>query len=341
MANIQGLGVPGLLKPHLALLGMQIPLGLERDCKALIANLVPRIATAAQVLADRRDFRNQRTKARTQSYMRAPAEASVFVGIAVAYSGLVRLTPGAAYIGSKAFQLGLAARSALLGDPTDPASEGNPANWVVGGVGSELDLLVIVGGDDPDQVGKTAEEVAELCRHAGMTISYRESGNVREGAERGHEHFGFEDGVSQPGIRGRASAAQDDFITERYVEESEVPQSALFGYPGQDLVWPGELVLGYAASSPDPLIAGPVASLTPAWTADGTFLVFRRLRQDVGLFWRTMRTMAAELAVLPGFAGITDVQLAARLVGRWPSGAPFNRTPSKDDPQLGAEVPRE
>jgi Dyp-type peroxidase family len=71
---------------------------------------------------------------------------------------------------------------------------------------------------------------------------------------------------------------------------------------------------------------------------DGSFLVFRRLRQDVGLFWRTMRDVAAELAVLPGFAGITDVHLASRLVGRWPSGAPFNRTPTKDDAALGGEA---
>ena len=92
-----------------------------------------------------------------------------------------------------------------------------------------------------------------------------------------------------PGIRGMASAKAGDYITERHIDPAEFPASALYGYPGQDLVWPGEFVLGYPASSPDPLVPGPPAQAEPSWTRNGSFLVFRRLRQDVGLFWRTMR----------------------------------------------------
>jgi Dyp-type peroxidase family len=153
--------------------------------------------------------------------------------------------------------------------------------------------------------------------------------------QKGHEHFGFDDGVSQPGIRGRASNEPSDFITDRHVDASEYPAAALLGYPGQDLVWPGEFVIGYPQTGPDPLIAGPELAPVPAWTRNGSFLVYRRLRQDVGLFWRTMRAQAQRLSGLPGFDGLKDVELAARLVGRWPSGAPLSRTPAKDDPSLG------
>ena len=338
MKNIQGLAIPGLLKPHQTLVGIQIPVGLEPKFKALLSKLSVHVATAAEVLQDRRDFRRRRAAAGSRFYSRSAEHSSVFVGVGFAHSGLVRLTPGAAYINSEAFRLGLPARSSLLGDPTDPAAEGNPNNWVVGAPDSPLDALFVVAGDHRSVVTAKANELADLCRKAGMHVPYTEDGDVREGDERGHEHFGFEDGVSQPGIRGRASDAPDDFVTDRYVEPSEVPEAELFGYPGQYLIWPGELVLGYSRTSPDPLIPGPVASMTPTWTMDGSFLVFRRLRQDVGLFWRTMRDVAAELAVLPGFAGITDVHLASRLVGRWPSGAPFNRTPTKDDAALGGEA---
>jgi Dyp-type peroxidase family len=337
MRNIQGLAVPGLLKPHQTLIGIQIPVGFEAAFKKLLAELVADVATAAAVLQDRREFRRQRASAQVRFLARQHQQARAFVGIGFTYAGLSRLTPAASYMSSDAFKASLAARSALLGDPTDPSAEGNPANWKVGATGSPLDALLVVAGDSRAVVTTKADEMASRCGRIGILVTYREDGDVREGTERGHEHFGFEDGVSQPGIRGRASDAADDFITDRHVEAREVPEAALFGYPGQYLVWPGELVLGYSRTSPDPLMPGPVASMSPDWTADGSFLVFRRLRQDVGLFWRTMRDTAARLSQLPGFAGLTDVQLAARLVGRWPSGAPFNRTPTADNPELGAQ----
>jgi deferrochelatase/peroxidase EfeB len=154
----------------------------------------------------------------------------------------------------------------------------------------------------------------------------------------GHEHFGFDDRVSQPGIRGRASEAAGDFVIPRHIASSENPTYALFGYPGQDLVWPGVLVLGHPATSPDPLIPGIPSPSIPARSRNGSYLVFRRLRQDVGLFWRTMRSEAEHLSTLPGFDGMIDEKLASRLVGRWPSGASVNRVPEKDDPTLGDEA---
>src|SRR5262249_13126177 len=142
-------------------------------------------------------------------------------------------------------------------------------------------------------------------------------------------------GVSQPGIRGRASVDAADFITDRHIDKASTPEAWLFGLPGQDLVWPGEFLLGQPATSPDPLIPGPAAPAVPQWTQNGAFLVFRRLRQDVGLFWRTMDVLSKDLARNKGFEGINDTRLASLLVGRWPSGAPVNRTPDKDVDQLG------
>src|SRR6516225_8121748 len=81
---------------------------------------------------------------------------------------------------------------------------------------------------------------------------------------------------------------------------------------------------------------GPENSYWATRRRNGSFLVYRRLRQDVGLFWRTMRDEAGRLAKLDGFQGLTDDRLAARLVGRWQSGAPFNRVPAGDSPDLGS-----
>jgi hypothetical protein len=58
--------------------------------------------------------------------------------------GLLKLTPGAAAIPSDAFQRGLTERSTMLSDSVDPSNEGNPANWVVGGMKGELDALILI-----------------------------------------------------------------------------------------------------------------------------------------------------------------------------------------------------
>ena len=166
---------------------------------------------------------------------------------------------------------------------------------------------------------------------------YREDGAVRERPKefRGREHFGFEDGVSQPAIRGRANiGGQELFISKRNVDLTAQPEASLYGRPGQTLIWPGEVLLGQPRSSPDPLMPGPLDQPSPQWTRNGSFLVFRRLRQDVGLFWRTMRATAAQLSQ-NGWK-ITDGELAARLIGRWPSGAPVSRTPGGDNELLGS-----
>jgi Dyp-type peroxidase family len=322
MSDIQGIVTPGFFKPHQTLLG--ISFDAPSAFKQFLHGFADEVSTAAETLEDRRRHRA------------GSAAAKSLVGIGLTFQGLAKLTPGAVNLPSNAFRQGLAARSAFLGDPTDPKDEGNPANWKVGAPGHELDALVIVAGDTRTAVDSRAAELSDQIAKAGFTIAYNENGDVRDDLP-GHEHFGFDDGVSQPGIRGRASNDPHDFVTPRHIAQNEQPTHSLFGYPGQDLVWPGVLVLGHPSTSPDPLIPGLPSPATPEWSRNGSFLVFRRLRQDVGLFWRTMKEEAERLAELPGFQGMIDETLASRIVGRWTSGAPVNRVPQADDPALGDE----
>lgn len=338
MDDIQGIAVPGFFKPHQTLLGLVYshnPTSMMA-LKKLLKELAAAIATARQTLEDRRRHRSEsRRRSAPPSRRRSPARTPL-VALAFSYGGLVKLTPGAQEIPSPAFRAGLAARSPLLGDPIDTRNRGDPRNWLVGGPDNAVDALMIIAGDTRVAVDRRAAQLIVRLRKAQVKVVYREKGDVRSDLP-GHEHFGFDDGISQPGIRGRATDRPNDFVTERHVESTMVPEHSLFGYPGQDLVWPGVLVLGYPASSADPLIPGQIAAATPAWTVNGSFLVFRRLRQDVGLFWRTMRSEAARIARVPGFEGMTDWKLASRIVGRWPSGAPVNRVPASDSPGLGKD----
>lgn len=113
------------------------------------------------------------------------------------------------------------------------------------------------------------------------------------------EHFGFRDGISQPTIRG--SGLEDSTHADRLA------------------VAPGEFVLGYPDES---AIPSPFAA--DVLRRNGTYGVYRKLQQDVGAFRRWLRSRE------------NGALLAARMMGRWPSGAPVALAPAADDPLLAA-----
>jgi Dyp-type peroxidase family len=154
-----------------------------------------------------------------------------------------------------------------------------------------------------------------------IKVVYSETGNTRPGAERGHEHFGFLDGVSQPGIRGLTRPSHPVYRPNQ-------------GLPGQDLIWPGEFVFGYPGQDPeDPVKAGKPPDMATPWMRNGSYMVFRRLEQKVPEFRRFVAEQAARL-------GMDRQLLAARMVGRWRSGAPLELAPLRDNPALGADDKR-
>src|SRR5207245_2729475 len=96
-------------------------------------------------------------------------------------------------------------------------------------------------------------------------------------------------------------------------------------------LWPGAFVFGYPGQDPEKKVEEPGKDLlegaAPAWARDGSFLVFRRLRQDVFTFHNFLHEKSRALGIAPDFLG-------AKLVGRWPSGAPILRTQIDDNAAL-------
>ena len=154
----------------------------------------------------------------------------------------------------KAFRLGLATRSSSLGDPTDASAEGHPSNWVVGGPGREADFMIVVAADHAQHEAARVAELRRGSRPSALEVLHEDRGAKFDAI--GSEHFGFQDGISQPGVRGRI--ADHEFLAYRLVESSITPDTWLYGLPGQLLVWPGEFVFGYPGASADPLVAGPI-----------------------------------------------------------------------------------
>jgi len=69
------------------------------------------------------------------------------------------------------------------------------------------------------------------------------------------------------------------------------------------------------------------------WMRNGSYMVFRRLEQKVPEFRKFVAEQAARL-------GMDRELLAARIVGRWRSGAPLERAPLRDNPRLGPDPQR-
>jgi Dyp-type peroxidase family len=229
--------------------------------------------------------------------------------------------------------------------------EGNRDNWLFGGPGNEPDVVVIVASDSSAELSAEVARIEDTIyggrpgggsfARSGLTVIYKQHGNTLPPPLTGHEHFGWLDGVSQPGVRGRVSSNPNDVLTLRQnPEPDEHPHQ---GKPGQDLLWPGEFVFGYAGQDPQASEAeggihkkgpnslenggpggGPAG---PVWAGNGSYLVVRRLRQDVAKFHKFLKDSAP--------AGMSAEQFGAELVGRWTSGAPVIRRPGADDPPLG------
>lgn len=298
-----------------------------KDARAWIRNtLAPRLASTDQVLAFNRLFKATRTEDGD-----APVKAT-WVNAAFSVEGIGRLlTPKEAQeFGDEGFQKGLAARSEFLGDPVNKGSIGNKSKWKFGGSPDKTaDVVVIVASDE--RIARDAAVADLLANLSGLELIYKQTGETLPKPWAGHEHFGFKDGISQPGIRGRISAAAGDYLTRRFIDPAD-PRSEFFGKPGQPLIWPGEFVLGMQRQSVLTTGTNPSAASTrfPDWGRNGSYLVIRRLRQNFSAFWGFVETQAAAL-------GMDAQTLATLLVGRWKSGAPLMRAPTGDNALLGAD----
>jgi Dyp-type peroxidase family len=91
---------------------------------------------------------------------------------------------------------------------------------------------------------------------------------------------------------------------------------------------PGEFVLGYEDED------GGLAPAPPApFDRDASFMVWRKLHQDVAGFRDQLALQAARL-------GLDEELLAAKLVGRWRDGSPLALRPEAPDPALGEDKAR-
>lgn len=201
-------------------------------------------------------------------------------------------------------------RSRFLGD----VDENSPGSWAWGGRRAKpLDAVLMLYAANDRSLRSHVKRHSEQLTRRGLAVVHRLDAT---GDER--EHFGFRDGISQPALEGLRSG------------------------PPEQTVKAGEFVLGYANEyglfTDRPTVGADrdPAGLLPPDPADGgrrdlgrngTYLVFRQLSQDVPAFWRFVDEHAAN-------GRASRVALAAKMVGRWPGGAPLVLAPDFDNPAL-------
>ncbi|MEH2296558.1 Dyp-type peroxidase [Nostoc sp.] len=327
--NIQGNILGGFNKDYQALLFLEIE--NPNAFKQWLESQIDFIATASEVIAFNRLFKSCRKRRGREGTVKA-----TWVNIAFSFEGLKKLTNDADAFKDTSFKAGLAKRAVDLKDPVD--KNGNPIGWVVGGPDNgKVDLVLIIASDERAdllaEISRILESIVAFtdgqgnAKSSGARITFLEEGANLPSPLSGHEHFGNLDGISQPGIRGRVADNPKELLTPR-----QNPENPNQGKPGQDLLWPGEFVFGYAGQDNDAKkledSKGEVVSAGLHWANDGSYLVFRRLRQDVYKFHKFLNDTATNLNTDPR-------KVSAKLIGRWPSGAPTVRTPEKDAPSLG------
>jgi Dyp-type peroxidase family len=283
----------------------QIRLELD-DIQSGVLRPRPNPYAATYIVLRIDDARDGREAIRRLAGVVTPAAASgaadrdTFVSVALSYEGLKALGVPQASLDSFAweFRQGMAARAAALRDVDESA----PEHWEKPFGTSEVHLVLV--GVAPDEarleaaLGRGRRAFADL---PGVVPLWRQDCRAPPDHK---EPFGFRDGISHPSIEG-----------------SGIPGSNPYDPP----LKAGELVLGYEdelgaiAPAPEPAELG----------RNGTYVVFRKLHQRVAAFRRYLRDNSKD----PG----DEELLAAKMMGRWRSGAPLALCPMHDDPELGGD----
>jgi Dyp-type peroxidase family len=198
------------------------------------------------------------------------------------------------------FRQGMAARSRELGD----IGESSPENWEKPLGTPDIHVVIVAVSVDAESLESAlarARKTYEGMR--GVVAIWRQDCHALPDEK---EPFGFRDGISHPAIEGSGIPGTNP---------REVPLKA------------GEFVLGYADE-----LGGIQKTEPEVLGRNGTYVVFRKLHQRVAEFRRYLKANATPQT--------SEELLAAKMMGRWRSGAPLALCPFHDNPEIGADPHR-
>ena len=202
------------------------------------------------------------------------------------------------------FKQGMVARAEMLGD----TGANHPDHWVGGLANPDLHAIAILfARDGAERARSLAEHDKLLAQCDGVEVLSSLELQATPPYEYAHDHFGYRDRISQPVMKGTG--------------EEPTPGS---GAPLE----PGEFILGYPDEDGPPALQPQPEILS----RNGSYMAYRRLEEHVGAFRDFLRQH--------GETPEEQELVAAKLMGRWRSGAPLVLAPNADDKALAVDMQR-
>ena len=201
----------------------------------------------------------------------------------------------------KSFKEGMAARAELLND----IGVNHPGHWEERLKSEGLHVAAAILSNDEEAWQEKLKSLREeIDAMPEIEVLFSKDFGATEKVK---NVFGFRDGISNPDVEGSGVDKPSQY--DDPIKAGEF----LLGYPGES---------GTVKPYPQPDELGK----------NGSFLVFRKYQSQVAEFNKFVadHTDSKEEAEL----------LAAKLVGRWKSGAPLALSPQEDDKELGKDPER-
>jgi Dyp-type peroxidase family len=291
-SDIQGFAIRGYNMPYARYCFLRFT-GAE-GARALLAKLLPLVTTG-------------------QLWDKKP---QTTLNLAFTFRGFVALElPLATLISFPVeFQLGMKSRAGILGDTGENAPEHWEPPWQEG----EVHVWLAINAMNSEALEAQFQTVQSLLESTGgaLLLGVQDASALpKDGKFTTQEHFGYTDGFGNPDYLGVCRKTQPGQGKLSADGKTWVPLAT------------GELLLGYADEAGEL----PVAPVPHLLAANGTFMVYRKLRQRVGTFRAFLNHWAARYGEGDSFA---KEKLASKVIGRWRDGTPVELSPDRMDQSI-------
>jgi Dyp-type peroxidase family len=278
-------------------------------------------------------------------YQESSQPPKVAINLAFSWEGLLRLALPVRTLAEMPAEFihGMANRARILGDPVeDDPARCKPKDWEKPWVGEKVHILVGLNAQIDPVTGAAVRDLQQetdfllaLCERHGLEVLPGHSGlgqapggNYQEATAciaqlpngtwvpTRKEHFGFSDGIGQPVFEGQFG---NNTLKEAQGRGKLTPNGTW------EPLATGEFLLGH----PDEAQEIPGAAMPAELIRNGTFLVYRKLHQNVKSFNDYIGKAATAYAAGRNLA-VPDAReiIMAKMAGRWSDGVPISVKPT-------------
>jgi Dyp-type peroxidase family len=278
----------------------------------------------------------------------APPRPRVTLNVGFSWLGLVALDLPTSTLGNMPVEFidGMSKRCVILGDIGPSAAEHWDPIWHDAGKMNDKGVHVWVSLNAPaqpdgspvpeldaqtawlEQIARQADGVTLLSGHKGPNPAWQDSSAMMARLPDGTmlptatEHFGFTDGISDPTFAGQYEPKDE---ADAVIGGGKFAPDSTSWAP----LATGEFILGHVNEAQE------LPPTAPPWSfmRNGTFMVYRKLHENVGSFRSYIDQQAEQFQRLGGASSLEAARetLKAKMVGRWTNGIPLTIAPTYAD----------